>query len=246
MASVKQHYDSFLGRNYSWMCGDFGKRTNENLEFFRSLEVAASPGERALDLGCGPGFQSIALAALGFEVTAVDLCAVLLEELATRNQGGGIKTVESDLLEFLRDCPHESVSVITCMGDTVTHLGSLDEVSSLLAMSYELLAEGGMLVLSYRDLTAELTGAGRAIPVYSDENRILTTFLEYGPELVTVNDMLYERSGSGWSFCSSSFNKLRVGAEWMTPKSGELGFRLVYEDADKGFVRLALLKQVTG
>jgi len=42
--------------------------------------VATSPGERALDIGCGAGHTSFALARAGAEVTAVDLTDAMLDE----------------------------------------------------------------------------------------------------------------------------------------------------------------------
>jgi methylase of polypeptide subunit release factors len=52
----------------------------------------------ALDLGCGSGFQSVALADIGFrQVIAVDTSAKLLAELETHRADRAIQTLLADL-----------------------------------------------------------------------------------------------------------------------------------------------------
>lgn len=60
-----------------------------------------SPG-RALDLGSGPGRNSLALAARGWMVTAVDFSEVALEQLreAAATDGLDIQTVREDILAY--------------------------------------------------------------------------------------------------------------------------------------------------
>ena len=50
----------------------------------------ASPGAQALDIACGAGRHSLYLAALGYEVTAVDISTVALERLAQEAQRRGL------------------------------------------------------------------------------------------------------------------------------------------------------------
>jgi hypothetical protein len=59
---------------------------------------------------------------------------------------------------------------------------------------------GGQLIVSFRDLTFELKGADRMIPVRMDEERLLATFLEYEPEHVVVHDFVFDRSEGKWDF----------------------------------------------
>ena len=73
-----------------------------------------------------------------------------------------------------------------------------------------------MFVITYRDLTKELFGTDRFIPVRSDENKIMTCFLEFENEdSVVVHDLVYMRRDSGWSLNKSSYRKLRLGIGWI-------------------------------
>ena len=88
---VRNHYEQLLAASYSWMCGDFEERVSLAKNFFGSHCVPAE-NKRAIDLGCGSGIQTIALARLGYSVTAVDFSIHLLKEVADRSDGLEVNT----------------------------------------------------------------------------------------------------------------------------------------------------------
>ena len=63
--------------------------------------------------------------------------------------------------------------------------------------------EGGtdltLSLITFRDLSSELTELDRLIPVRSDENTIFTCFLEYELETVKVHDIVYNRNQGKWN-----------------------------------------------
>jgi SAM-dependent methyltransferase len=69
-----------------------------------ALGLAKPPGKSALDLCCGPGRCSIALAKKGFSVTGVDRTKFLLDKARTRARAAGLKIewVEADMRDFVR------------------------------------------------------------------------------------------------------------------------------------------------
>ena len=70
MSAVDQHYEHLLAQHYSWMFGvSFEERVNEQKAFLsHALEPLESAPEDtlAVDLGCGPGFQTISWRSLAF------------------------------------------------------------------------------------------------------------------------------------------------------------------------------------
>ena len=87
MSDPKTHYEKLLAQYYTWMFGvSFADKVAEQQALLQRIlgPAPVSGGTRgaALDLGCGPGFQSLALAELGFApVIALDTSAALLAEL---------------------------------------------------------------------------------------------------------------------------------------------------------------------
>jgi SAM-dependent methyltransferase len=239
MQSAGAHYQTHLGPIYSWMLGDLKAAFARAAAEIDELKLGPAAGAPAVDLGAGLGLHALPLARRGFKVTAIDSCQVLLDELQL--QGGGLPIVvhNADLLDF-RSHVKERPAVILCMGDTLTHLPSMKSVESLLGSVAGSLASAGVFATTFRDYaTKTLEGDARFIPVRADELRILTCFLEYAGEHVTVYDVLNSKEQDRWRQSVSSYPKLRLAPEWVVAKLTELGFSGVRRDSTaNGMVRI--------
>jgi SAM-dependent methyltransferase len=224
--SVADHYENLLADHYSWMGGAFADGAAAQRALLSSLGVAPSATGRALDLGCGAGLQSVALAELGFAVTAIDTSRKLLAELATRAGGLAIAPVEGDIAGVV-ELVEPGFEVAVCMGDTLTHVPSAAAVERLFDGVARVLAPAGLFVLTFRDMTAELTGTDRFIPVRGDADRIMTCFLEYEPETVIVHDLIHLRRGAEWVLHKSSYRKLRLAPDWVAEALARRGFQVI-------------------
>ena len=252
MSTASEHYERLLSKHYTWMFGtSFDERVKEQKSFlWRTLEPLTNKPDRtlAVDLGCGPGFQTIALAQLGFSpVIAIDTSAELLDELRSHVTNLPIQIEHSDLRDLPAIVPAGQATVIVCMGDTLTHLPAKGDVSTLFRAVLDALHPGGMFVITYRDLTMELHGTDRFIPVRSDENTIMTCFLEFeNAESVVVHDLVYTRHGAAWSLNKSSYRKLRLGIDWLSKELGDAGFTVVSQDASGRLLAVAAVKPPAG
>jgi SAM-dependent methyltransferase len=229
MNDAIRHYDELLAEHYSWMVGvPFAQKAAEQKALLTELGLGARHAGIAIDLGCGPGYQSVALADLGFaRVIAIDTSKILLDELAAHQGRRPIEPVLDDMRRFARHAPPASAAAVICMGDALTHLESHKDVSALLADAFAVLAPGGWLVLTFRDMSQELAGLDRFIPVQSDANRVMVCFLEYEPQTVVVHDLIHSRGGDGWNLRKSSYRKLRIAADDIVRQLGDLGFEIV-------------------
>ncbi|WP_030714934.1 class I SAM-dependent methyltransferase [Streptomyces sp. NRRL F-2580] len=235
MTTAPEHYDRMLAAHYTWMLGsDIHAVAREQAELIRGLGVRpVADGDAAIDLGSGPGPQTLALAHLGFStVTAVDLSQALLDEVVghaeTAGVAGAVRTVRADLLDAL---PHVTESgtaaAIVCMGDTLTHLSRPADVRTLLDGVAHALRPGGHVVLTFRDLTGELHGDDRFFPVRSTEDQLLTCFLEYvDDDTVMVHDLLHTRSEGKWRLQVGSYPKLRLAADWLSGEARRAGLHV--------------------
>ena len=225
--TVKAHYERLLARHYTWMFGkSFNDKVAEQKSIFEDALDLESMRGLAVDLGSGPGYQSIALAQLGFSpVLAIDTSAALLTELRTHASDSSVQTIEDDILHLDSHVSAQSAHAIVCMGDTITHLESRDAVLDLLNAASKALVPRGRLIITYRDLSHELHGLDRFIPVHSDNHRIMTCFLEFDhPENVMVHDLIYERQESTWTLEKSCYPKLRLPIQWLDDAMTSTGF----------------------
>ena len=207
--SVSQHYAAHLSRVYSWMLGGVEAALKRGSVDLDTLCLQPKSGALAVDLGAGFGMHAIPLARRGYSVLAVDTDPALLDELSTHAHGLPIRPVVADLLNF-RAHLNDAADLIVCMGDTLTHLSSPADVNSLVADVAASLTPDGVFVCTFRDYTQELSAERRFIPVRSDRDRILTCFLEYADQRVTVHDLLHERQDGQWSLSVSSYQKIRL------------------------------------
>jgi SAM-dependent methyltransferase len=237
MAGVKEHYDGLLAPYYSWICGGFELKIEENRKFFQSYGIRPALSGVAVDLGAGSGFQSIPLSQSGFKVVAIDLSHDLLMELKKHAEGLSIVTVEDNLLNFAEHIAPK-VELIVCMGDTITHLKTLEEVQILLKDACRSLKNNGHLFLSFRDLTSELRELDRFIPVQSGPGKIFTCFLEYEKDHVKVHDIVHEKIGEQWLMKKSYFRKLRISPQWVNDCLLKAGFTIDNLSNDKGMITI--------
>jgi SAM-dependent methyltransferase len=241
MPSVQEHYKKLLAPYYSWIQGGAEQQLRAFRVFFAKHGVRPGAGGVALDLGAGSGFQSIPLAELGFQVIAIDISRELLNELLQSAGGLSIVAIQDDLLSFARHSPPQA-ELIVCMGDTLTHLHTLQDVQRLIARVKNTLTGGGRLFLDFRDMSVAAQDLDRFIAVRNDKNRIFTCFLEYEKKHVRVHDLLYERSGDQWALRKSFFRKLRISADWLQWQIEKAGLSIDHLDVHNGTTTLIAVK----
>lgn len=242
MNTVQFHYDEHLAPIYSWMFGSSEATIEQNRQLLHQLIIDETPQGLAVDLGAGSGFQSIPLAELGFSVIAVDLCAALLNELSDRAKNLPIRTIHDDILNFSK-YTKEQPQIIVCMGDTLTHLESLNSVESLLSSLGNTLAKDGKFIVTFRDyVSVESHGTKHFIPVRSDESKILTCFLEYHETIVEVYDLLHQKRGYEWVLNVSSYRKLRIDKNWLCSQLEKVGLQVVNNEVINGMICIVAQK----
>lgn len=237
MADITGHYQDLLAGVYTWLHGGADARIADNRAFFAANGIAPRGCGNAVDLGCGPGFQSIPLAEAGFAVTAIDQSETLLAELEARRAGLNITTARADLLDFAAHVP-ERLELAVCMGDTLTHLPGFGEVERLMRDIHGRLENGGKLALTFRNLTQETPYADRFIPVRSDENMVFSCFLEYEGDFAIVHDLLYTRGAAGWDLKKSFYKKLRISPAWVMLVLESTGYRTASLREERGLATI--------
>jgi methylase of polypeptide subunit release factors len=237
MASVQDHYRTHLAPVYAWMAGGLDAAIARGATEIDAVLPNLSTGCSAVDLGAGFGMHAIPLARRGCSVLAIDTSSLLLEQLERQGSALPVTTVEDDLLSFQRHMDRKSDAIL-CMGDTLTHLTDSSAALKLFALAGESLSVGGKFIATFRDYSSPLLGQGRFIPVKSDADRILTCFLEYGPDYVDVHDLLHQRDGSTWNLRVSVYRKLRLTPEWVCSALQDQGFSVSAEPGLAGMVRV--------
>ncbi|MDR2206843.1 MAG: class I SAM-dependent methyltransferase [Flavobacteriaceae bacterium] len=240
--TTKEHYDNHLGNFYSWMIGDLEAKQTEFQDFLIEQNLLPQSSKIAIDLGAGNGVQTVPLAKMGYAVKAIDFNKQLLDELAENTKNLNVEIINADIKNFNK-FSGQNPELIVCCGDTIAHLDSEGEIVQLLKNISGTLTNGGKLLLTFRDYSAELTGENRFIPVKSDENKILTCVLDYQPKYVMVTDLLHEKIENSWKQKISSYKKVRVTTEMIVKMIEQIGMIIQFNETINRMITIIAYKK---
>ena len=116
--------------------------------YARVAALAAAPGKRVLDIGCGTGGVSLACAARGAVVTGIDIDAGMLEIARAKPApaGGSVEFVELGAAEVEDRFSEGSLdAVVSCLA--MSEL-SREEQEYALKIAYSRLVPGGAIVIA--------------------------------------------------------------------------------------------------
>ena len=183
--SAAEFYDT-LAPDYDQMTG-FESRFAREGPFFTRLIEERGIGS-ALDAGCGTGFHSFLLAQLGVAVTAVDLSVAMLDGLRRHavERKLSIVTVQSSFQELPRHIKTVFDGVF-CMGNSLAHLLSTDDLRLALDSFLTLLNPGGLLVLQLLNFERILLQRPRILSVKTGGDAVYTRYYEYADPLIRFN-----------------------------------------------------------
>jgi SAM-dependent methyltransferase len=137
--------DDFWRDSYEYLFSE--SRFTEAAESMRkALQLSNSKGKSVLDLCCGPGRCSIALAARGLSVTGVDRTKFLLDKARVKARAARrkIEWVQADMRDFVRPGGYDlALSMFTSFG----YFEKREDDAKVLANVYQSLRPGGTFIM---------------------------------------------------------------------------------------------------
>lgn len=112
-------------------------------------ETNLQPGDKLLDLMCGYGRHSLALAGKGIHVTAVDNLKEYVEEIRSTAQKENlpVECLEEDVLKLELDGEYEGA---ICMGNSICFFDAGDVTKIFLEVSKHVKTGGKFIICSWR------------------------------------------------------------------------------------------------
>ncbi len=149
-AHLAQHYDALF-------------RLNPALVAFVERTLDGLAGKRIVDAGCGTGTLALELSRRGARVLGVDLDEALFAQAAVKAAGAPLfEVLQGDLRSF----PCEpGLDAVLCLGNTLPHLPSENDVAIFFRHARSLLRPGGALMLQLVNYDRILDQGITALPL---------------------------------------------------------------------------------
>jgi len=147
------------------------------------LDSRAQPGSRILDIACGTGGYSIALAGRGHRVTGIDLDRAMIRR--ARSKAGDVDGAPDfrvmDMLSLI-DALDPGFDLVFCIGNSLVHLETDEQIGQLLSDCRTLLRPEGVLVVQIINYDRILARGLTSLPTLRDDAAALEFLRIYEPD----------------------------------------------------------------
>jgi SAM-dependent methyltransferase len=133
------------------------------------LERHGIPGKRLLDVACGTGKSFIPMLERGWEVTACDISAAMVE-LARAKVGDRVDLSVADMRELPR---FGEFDMVWCLDDAINYLLSGEELEQALGGMRRNLVPGGLLMFDVNTINTYRTFFAEEVVVERDGRRLV-------------------------------------------------------------------------
>ncbi len=226
-----EFYDQILA-DYDRMI-DWESRLDQESPFLEQV-VAENHVKSILDVACGTGRHCFHFETLGVEtIVGVDPSSKLLGVAKARAAATSSETkfIEASFTN-VTDKIQGPFDMVSTLGNSISHLLTLDDLNSCLKNFHKLCSPGGIILIQLLNWGARLAKnerffKPRAHPTPKGE-KLFFRFFDFQEELVTMNLVIFESSESkagSWSY--------RIISTTLYPWRKEVISRVV---KDSGFV----------
>jgi len=192
-------------------------------------ESAGLPPKSILDVACGSGGYSVELAKSGYLVSAIDIDDEMVNKAKekARREGLDINVLKSDMRD-IRGSFREKFHLIFCIGNSIVHLGSLDEILDTLKQMRSQLEAGGSLVLQTINYDRVIKFNVNELPTIKNDDVGLEFIRKYRydkqQKLINFDTVLTVNRGSEKEVYENSINLLPVMSADMERVLTQAGF----------------------
>ncbi|MFZ1730731.1 MAG: class I SAM-dependent methyltransferase [Bacteroidota bacterium] len=153
------------------------------------------PARRAIDLGCGTGVHAIALAQMGVKVTGVDISNGMLDQARTNAENTGLN-VRFKKGDFLTPITKTRFDLLLCLGNSLPHIASRDELTKVFKHWRQLCARDGVLIIQLLNYERVLEKRERIVNIRRDGDDTIIRFYDFLDDALQFNILTLQENGS--------------------------------------------------
>ena len=136
------HYDRFTS------CDNYELLSQILDELLKGADV---PGKSLLDVACGTGKSTMAMAARGYQVSGCDISEAMLDRARAKPGAACVRFLRADMRSL--DASLGVVDVVTCIDDAVNFLLTDEDLLAAFRSAARVLAPGGLYLFDTNTLS---------------------------------------------------------------------------------------------
>jgi ubiquinone/menaquinone biosynthesis C-methylase UbiE len=225
-----EFYDKFADK-YDTLVS-FENRAKREANFYDSI-FKKYKVKTVLDCACGTGHHVMMLKKMGYDIRGSDLSPAMINKARANLKEKKIDvTLKISDFKDLNKKFDEKFDAIICVGNSLPHLLTDEDLTLALTEMNEILNENGILILEQRNYDKLLKSKKRFFPVAFRENEVFFYVLDFFPSEIIFNIININTSTQTLQTYTTKYNALKID------KLKELlhtsGFQVIelYEDYD--------------
>lgn len=152
----------------------------------------------AIDVACGTGTYALALAGKGVSTWGTDLSAAMLQQARAHGETLGLPVTWLEAsMEDLATHIHQPVDLILCMGNSLPHLTTAEQLHQALANFATLLKPQGQLLIQVLNYANILRDRERIVSINRQGDTEFVRFYDFPQQDALIHFNLLTLRGSG-------------------------------------------------
>ncbi len=177
--------------------------------FFKTL-FSKNNVKTVLDCACGTGQHVVMFNQLGFNAKGSDLSPAMIKKAKINSNKHKVKALFK-ISDFrnLTETFNEKFDAVVCVGNSLPHLLSDEDLSKALSEIYNILNKGGVLVLQQRNYDMLVALKKRFFPMSVRDDEVFFYVLDYLPHKIIFNVVDIETKSKKFKVYSTEYNPLK-------------------------------------
>lgn len=229
-----KHYDKLFPLDSQKV--DFFKKLSDNIEYPKTL----------LDIGCATGNLAFSLEDKFNGISAIDFDHQMIETATIKNEHHHVDFRQMNMMNISSSYFDNSMSVVSCLGNTIVHLSSELEISEFIRQAKKLLRANGIIIIQLLNYDNIIKNNIQKLPLIETDEFVFTREYDKVGEKLDFHTSFTvkktnETKGSAVKLLpikfeqlkkiltNNGFNKVEAYSNWKKDKFQEDSFQLIIE-----------------
>lgn len=184
-------------------------RIERESNFFKRI-FSDNNVKTVLDCACGTGHHVIMFQQMGYVATGSDLSPSMIQKAKSNSEKYGISALFR-IVDFsnLTNVFNEKFDAVVCVGNSLPHLFSDENLTKAISEMYNVLNKSGILIIDQRNYDRLVKNEIRFIPSSFREDEIFFYVLDYFPNKIVFNVIDIEIENRKVKTYSTEYNPLK-------------------------------------